>query len=999
MVGTGWEPVGTARFNASLAAAIVRLVQGFPPRTSSFVGRADEMAQLVAAWEQAKCGHGGIVFISGDGGIGKTRLAEELAAMAAEVPANVIWGRCYEGEGALGLWPWMQVVRELSCLVSPEPMNPWLDRLRPDQADGMEDGSPIAGSEDRFRLALAVNQLIAASATKPLLIILDDLHWADEGSLRLLEFVCIQGCLRDHAVLVVATYREGEPDGNIPLRDSLVRLKRGPVAANIRVSGLSPAETAQLVAELAGSLPDDNVLRVLQSHTEGNPFVLGETVRAAEGAPLTVANVEGLPWRAGLLGPVSLRLSRLDQSTRTVVECAAVLGREFSTALLGAVSGLEAGPLLHQLDVAEEAGIVQPLPTVPGRYRFVHALLRESLYGELLAGKRQRLHFRAAEALEQIARYDLEDSLPELVRHFVHGAALGGADRAVAYSLRLGERSIRQYAYESAETVYKQAYAIRQSWPGPPVERAELQLGIGESLRRQGRADEARAAYLHAAEIGRALHSDRDVHGAVVLGRAALGLVRARFGFSEPATVALLEEALDALAGVETPLVAMLNASLALAVGFGDRRDEARVRVRDALKLARKQGDRWALGMALDAAHSLLSSHRDLDERLVLANELLSLGEQEFAILGRRWLVCDQLELGDWDGARRQIALHDALAATTKQPMHLWYSALFAAMAVTASGRLADAETAASAALVAGQQTGSSDTVQFFAPVMLFIRREQGRGSEMEPLLVGMENAPFQVPAWRPALAMLRADAGKLEEARSVFDSLMSDDCAAFPDDNYWLTSMYLMTETCVALGDERAAQTLRRLLGPFRRRMVEVGNGALVTAPVSYLLGRLALLVGDDEEAAALFTEAVATAELWGASAMLAHALFGLSCALREANPARSAEARATAAALADEFGLVRLQNEMGTGAPVATAGPAPLAAPGGLSPREAEVLALLADGCSNRAIAEALVLSMNTVIRHVSNIYRKIGAANRSEATAWALRNDIRSPLDRSG
>lgn len=957
-----------------------------PAQSTPLFGRGEPLAALSSEWDRLSAGQGCLALISGEGGIGKTRLVEEF--LATVQPAGVPWGRCYEGDGAPPFWPWIQVARELAGGSVAE-LPPALATLI-DAAGSAKDGGPrFGGSDERFRLAQALDDLLRRRAQdKPLVIVLDDLHWADAGSLSLAEFIANQGCLRSSPVFLIATYRDAEPEAPAVVGESLVRLRRAPRVLELKLRGLSLPETADFATHLRGGAeaPDDAV-RTLHTYTEGNPFVIGETVRTAGGA-LTVAAIEALPWRDGPLGPTSIRLSSLDPALRGLLEAAAVLGREFPTTLLTSVAGVSQEPLLELLDAAEEARVIQPVPGAPGRYRFVHALLRETLYGEMLAGKKQRLHFRAAEALEAMTRYEVDGNLPDLVRHFTFGAALGGGDRAVAYALQLGKRSLRGYAYESAAATYAQALTLRSTWPGDPAEVAELHIGHGESLRRMARRDDARAAFEQAAAIARRLLRDDGPQGPMLLGRAAFGYSRTGFGFAEPATIALLREAQAALEPLETPLRAMVMSSLAVAIGFGDQRAEAPILASRALRIARTSGDAWTLGFTLDAARCVITSSNRLEERIALSRELAALPDPEFAVLGRRWLVCDLIEAGDWPAVRHEIDAHAALAGKLRQPTHLWYAELFEAMAAAASGDYEAAERRSQAALGLGQASGSPDTMLFFAPMLLHLRREQGRGAELEPMLAMMETASAHLPAWREVLALLRAEAGRDEEARPLYEQMIANDCAALLDDNYWLLSMYVLSETCAELGDAANAPALYRLLSPFASRMVQAGNGVVVAAPVSQSLGLLALTEGRLDASAGHFRDALATADRWGAPAMRAHALAGLSRALMESDPAAARAAHGEACELATKHGLVRLNGLLQRHAPPTS----PAATPGGLSAREAEVLGLLAAGWSNQRIADGLVLSLNTVIRHVSNIYGKIGASNRAEATAWALANGIR-------
>ena len=954
----------------------------------SLVGREEPLARLRAAWQSARAGAGALVLLSGEGGIGKTRLAEELAAEVPHDGALIAWGRCFEGEGAPAYWPWAQVIRALVAEI-PELASRVAGPLS--AIVSLEDPASVSPSaipapEDRFRLGQELDSLLRRAAElRPTLVLLDDLHWADEASLALAEFVVVQGSLRQSRTLLVATHREAEPGVSPALAESIVRMKRGPLAAAIPLSGLSLEDTSELVGTLSGLPVDDSVARAIHTYTEGNPFVVGETVRGRGGA-LTAAIIEALPWREGPLSPIAFRLAALEPRLKATLETAAAIGREFSSALLGAAAGRRQPELLEDLDVAEEARIVEPVPGEPGRYQFVHAILRESLYGAMLAGRRQKLHFAVAEALETASRYNVETRLPDLVRHFTLGAALGGADRAVAYSLQLGEHELSRFAHESAAATYTRARTVRESWPGPPAELAEIRIGLAEALRRMGKSDDARAEFLRAAELGRQLRDDHLPAGAMVVARAAFGSARSKFGLSDPASVDLLREGLAGLESVETPLRAATMASLAKGIGWADASGEAEQLARGALALARTYGDRWTLAFVLEAAHCVVSSPAHTEERLGWARELIALGVSEFTVLGRRWAVCDLLDLGDWRAARDEIAIHDALAQKMQQPWHLWYTALFAAMTTSVSGDLAATERAANAALMAGQGVGSGETIQFYAPQLMHVRREQGRFAELEPMLAAMETGTLSVPAYEPVLALLRAETGKLADARVLFDRLVADDCVRIPGDNYWLLSVTSLADVCAILEDAEAAAVLYGLLQPFESRMVIAGNGVLAVMPVAQALGRLSRTQGDNDRAAAHFESALATARKWEAPIMEALALAGLAACQGEAGTAAFNAARS----LSERLGLVRVQGILA--ALARSTGPAQrTAAPGGLSTREAEVLRLLAVGWSNQRIASELVLSTNTVIRHVSNIYDKIDAANRSEATAWALANGL--------
>jgi predicted ATPase len=486
--------------------------------TTPFVGREGQLVALTADLDAAAAGRGGVVLVAGEPGIGKTRLAEELATQATTRSVLVLWGRCWEGEGAPAFWPWVQVVRAYVEAADPA-------ALRQDMGAGAADIAqvvpsvrallpdlpappPIEPEAARFRLFDSLAGFLRAAAVRrPLLLIFDDLHWADAPSLALLRFVSRE--LEGAGLLVVGIYRHTEVDPGHPLVVTLADLTRGQHHRRLLLGGLEEREVASFVALVAGVEPSPGLAAAVYRQTDGNPFFVTEVVRllASQGrldpaettAPALAA---GLP--EGVRAVVAERLGRLSDGCRRVLEVAAVVGRDFQLRALEPASGLDPEGLLELVEEAEAARVVGAVPGGLGRWRFAHALVREVLYEGLPAVRRIRLHGRVGEALEAVYVADPGPHLAELAYHFVAAAPGGQAlvDRAVRVATAAGRRSLELLAWEEAADLFERALAALELAELPDQQRrCQLLLALGEARMASSDVPAARAAYQQAATL------------------------------------------------------------------------------------------------------------------------------------------------------------------------------------------------------------------------------------------------------------------------------------------------------------------------------------------------------------------------------------------------------------------------------------------------------------------------------------------------------------------
>jgi DNA-binding SARP family transcriptional activator/tetratricopeptide (TPR) repeat protein len=909
-------PPPVTSWPAPLAAAIGR---------RPLIGRQAELGFLCRCWRESTDGTRALVLLAGDAGIGKTRTAAELASRAHDEGAVVLYGR-FDEQTLAPYQPVVEMVRGWSAGARldalGERLGPragelgiLLPEFGPPPADRIAGGlATIDGDAQRYRFFDAVAGLIGEiGADAPLVLIFDDLHWGDRPTLQLLHHLVRAPAPR--RALFLGTFREPEVGVSHPLQELIGDLRREGTLRRITLGGLAESEVAELVEELAAEPASEGFVRALHGETEGNPFFIEEVVRHVRETAGDLAEEVALE-RAGVPDGVrevtARRLRRLGADARDTMVVASVIGREFDFDVLQAVAPVAGDALVAALEEGVDARVLREAGRV-GRYAFTHALVRATLYDGVSQLRRARLHGRVGEAVVRLRGGDLDEYLPLLAHHFAEAAPIERPERAIDFALAAARRADRLLAWEEAAHHYRAALRARDlAGVADDRVRAELLLALGASEDRAGMDREARATFLEAVDTARGLADP------VLLGRAALGFAGqwSMLGRVDPERVRLLDEALSALIGDESPLRARLLARLALELYYADD-PERRLRLsEEAVALARRVGDPHTLAACLDARHYALWRPENVDVRLEVAAELRRVaeatGDPELELEGAGWTVIDLLELGDVAGADIQIEAASKLAEALHRPIWLWWTSLFRCARAQLVGAFDEAERLAQETLAIGQRGQAENAMHYYAQAMFNIRREQGRLAEVEDAVRGFIELYPAIPAWRAALALLALELRRPDEARAEFEALHAGGFAALPRDANWLICVTLLAEVCGRLGDADGAGELYGLLKSYAGRNVVVGRAATCNGSASRLLGILATARAEWELAEHHFAAALAMHERMGARPWIAHTQLAMAeMLLARRCPGDEAAARerlADAIVLADALGMVAL-------------------------------------------------------------------------------------------
>jgi DNA-binding CsgD family transcriptional regulator/tetratricopeptide (TPR) repeat protein len=956
-----------------------------------FVGRARELATLRALVPGAEGDGGRVALLAGEPGSGKSRLVHELAQDAAADGALVLYGTC----DAVVRTPYEPFVTALEQLVretDPDVLRGdlatgggELTRLLPDLPQRVGELPPPAPGDpdtERHRLHTAVADLLAnASRRHPMLLAIEDLHWADGPTLLLLRHLA--RATGNARILIVATFRDTKADIPDELSEALVDLRRVEGVQRVGLSGLTDEEIAEFVRRAGGDDPGpgtEELARGISELTDGNAFLMVEMWR-------TLTETGELASPESVREVVSRRLSRLTQPTRDVLEVAAVAGPEFTLEVVRRAAGLDERNLLEALDEGVHSGMIEEIPATGLAYRFTHELVRRALYDRLGALRRAELHLRIGTALEEELAEIPARRLADVAHHLAAAGALGDAERASDYNLRAARAAVDALAFEQAATQFRTALALGVQ---SPLERAKIQLELGTACQAAGSYGEAMEAFTAAAELARAA-DDADL-----LARAAIGLEDACWGEgrSHRAALELLDEASAALGGAESTLrIGLLSGLVRVLAYRGDHARAAIIR-ENAIEMARRLGDRRGLAILLSRAYSARGT-ATLEEIVDMLTEASALGHElgdlEIQSDATGWRAVAWIALGELDAARRDLAEFFELPNRARQPFVAFVAEQIGSAIALCEGHLEEAEARAErsqelATLLSGRDASGIYGIQMFS-----IRREQGRLAELAPIVQLLAKSDGGTGAWRPGLAALLVELGMDDEARHELARIRAQGLEPFRE-ALWLASLTYLTDACAAVGDEELAALVRPELEPYSGAVVVVGHGVACYGAADRYLGMLATTLGDWEAAETRFDAALELNRRMGAPTWLAHTAYEYGRMLHARGRAEDAS-RATsmltdAAALAERIGmpalLARIEG-LGSGTVMAET------PPDGLSPREVTILRLVARGLSNRQIGEELFISSHTAANHMRSILRKTSCANRTEAATYAHRHGL--------
>jgi len=887
------------------------------PARGPLLGREAEMTRMRAMLERALQGQPQFLQLLGEPGIGKTRLAEEVADEAREAGALVLFGRSLEGDQEPAFWPWAQILRSYAAGTDPATLAKALgsgaadiaavvpaiaERLPASALEGEDLRSKLEPEQQRFRLFEAVARCFEGlTRDRPLALVLDDLHWADDASLLLLEFLAQE--LPPSRLLVVATCRDAVLAGHAGLQRTLAGIARSShESENLTLAGLERGAIAQLVEALVGETPAPDVVEAVIQRSEGNPLFARELSRWLNQDD---AHAGELP--VGLQQVIRHRLQQLPDDAGAVLAAASVIGRDFGVALLARACEQPPADILAALEPAERAGMVEPVADSSGSLRFTHALIREAVAVDLSTRERAQLHLRVGQALETLHSAQPERVLSELAAHFAASLPVGDPQPAFDYALRAAETDLRLLAFEQAARNAQLALRIADESGALPAEARNRTLRLLADAQFQAGNREAAASSWWAL-----VDSARRTDDAMALADAAMALALANIftAHSHQETVGLLREALDALGAEDSAQRSRLLAWLARQVTWTEESDRQDELTREAVAMARRLDDVETLLDVLGGRGSVLEIGGTDDDRRDTYEELFRLSQQQ----GSRYFEADALslrlqhriELADAQGIDRDLVVLERIADELQHPFYQAFAARAAAMRALWRGDPANAEPLVERAFEIGQQVDGEHARVVLSAQLTALRRLQGRIGELEAGAFEAADRYPMMASFRCGLALVQLEAGKHRDARATFERLAEGGFAEIrPDRPNYALNLALLADVCVGLSDAERAVALEAKLAPLAGRHLTAPN-TLSTGCASRYLGALAATQGEFEQAEQHFAQAIDIEQRMGANTWLTLTLVDRARARAAAGKKKDALADLEASvALAEPLGL----------------------------------------------------------------------------------------------
>ena len=851
-----------------------------PVLPGALVGRQRELSDARSAIEAALSGSGVLVVVTGEAGIGKTRLVDELVRTVA---ARTLWGSCWDDPGTPAFWRWTTVLKDCAGATG--------IALGDELAPVTGTAEPMGGPGQQLRLSLfdsVARYLVEAARERPFVIVFEDLHFADEASLDLLRYVATT--LRRQPVAILATYRPDLEPG-LPLADAVVDVLRA--ARSVPLSGLDEADVGDLIRATTGDVPSELLAGRVRDRTGGNPLFVIEVAKllAAQGN----LDTEHIPIPRSVQQVIAHRLGHIGGDTLDVLAQASVVGQSFNAPLLARVVDAPPGRIADLLDEAIAAGLVRPRPAL-GEFCFTHALVRDVLYAGIPVAARRTRHRLVAEAIESVNARDLDDHADELADHYVLALPDADSSRAFDYARRAGRRSLDMLAYEEAARRFARAVELAGSGSVAEEVRVQALLELGDARMRAGDWPGAASAYEDVAASARRRNRPDE------LARAALGLGAGLSGFEvrlfDHRQLDLLREALDRLGDSDAALRAWVLARLSVAESYvadsGIRVERSKLAVVEA----RRVDDVKLLVYALSSYCDSISGPLYTEERMELADEMVRLGadshDPESELLGRRFRVVALIESGDLGGVEAEIESFALAAEQLRWPLVEWYPVLWRGILALVEGRLDEAERLVLAVKDIGRRGGSVNAGIVANVQLIQLSLERGHPRDaydlLRPFIGDPEGGP-NAEAWR-ALPLARM--GRRAEAAAVIDRLAA---AGFPlvVDAAWLEVIAGVAEACAELGHRDGAIRLLPIIAPHADRFATGAVGAVCFGSMHRHVGLLAHCAGRLDEADEHFRLALRANRRAGATLLIAHTQRQHAALLRErAGPGDVAAAEA---------------------------------------------------------------------------------------------------------
>lgn len=852
------------------------------PMRGAVVGRADELGLLGDLWAEASAGTSGVVLVGGDPGTGKTRLVTEIGRRVSLDHGLVLSGSCRRGR-AVPFVPFVAALRPVAVGLP----DAWWDRHVLDHGPSlarMLDLAPRVPAVARTResgtswarVAGAIRNVLEEAASRaPVLLVIEDLHWATRSTARALEHLA--EARSPAPLLIVATYRSGEITPNHPAANLLASL----AADRLNLAPLSPREVVSFLVDrlaLAGE-PASVLAARLWKVTEGNPLFLVESVRdLVEGGLLheTRAGVGRLATTelpADLDEAVARRLRRQPDLVREVVEIVAVAEADVGADAVAEVAMVRIDAVEQALGGAAAGGFLAPEAQGsgdPGRthWTFTHAAVRDAVYRSISPSRRLRLHERLADASALTPGEDPPAAV--LAHHYLAASPVGGSEKALRHAVRAAEEAAAVLAFDEAAEQYGHGISMLGA-TGAAAVRIDLLLDLGACHRRAGDPARARQAFLQAA------YSARASGDGVRLAKAALGLgeVNHVWGADEE-LVSLLSQALEQTRA-DPSLQAQLLGRLAEAKGAGTL-DQRKALSDQAWELAWDSRDPATMGSVLSARHQALSSPEDLADRIEAAGELLAMAaasaDGALALRAHGWRYVDLLEHGSVTDADRDLAAFTRLAAATGDARDERRGLGWQAARSMLRGEHTEAAAAIDRAHALGGGSADHGATGAYWSQMWALLLDWGDEADLEdlvPVWLELVDSHGNHPAWRARLALLLAFVDRRAEASAIVEDLADGNFAAVPADRSWLPTVAVVAEAAARVRAQPQARAAMQALGPFSRRLVVLDDGKVVWGSVARAAGLAALVGGRRADAVRHMATALEVLSRAGALPMLA--------------------------------------------------------------------------------------------------------------------------------